>query len=177
MVEMSAVERRRKRRGVSWSCVVSARRPSLNSPGDTLPLLMGGQGPRGALASAEVYGQQCSLPPLPSAMYGHIIFTADDSVVICGGSFLAFKCHTLVAGEAGPVSHMTQPRDGASAVTTLDGTYVLGGVASVSRISSDFLPRHSTTFKAGPRLPFELSGGCAVGVASHRLVILLIAHV
>ena len=96
----------------------------------------------------------------------------------CGGWTGQFthRCVTLSLAsstwEAGVVGDMTQERMYASVVTTGLGTYVLGGHDEVSGTSSDFLPRGSTTFEAGPRLPYRLFEGCAAGVNSTSFLIL-----
>ena len=150
-------------------------------PEDTWPLLTGGStGSQGTiLSSAELHGHQCAVPPLPSIRNDHTTFvTADNHVVSCGGwtGERTHKCVTLSLAsstwEAGPVGDMTQKRISASVVTTGLGTYVLGGETEEAGPSSDFLPRGSMTFEAGPRLPYRLFEGCAAGVNSTSFLIL-----
>ena len=148
-------------------------------PEDTWPLLTGGYGGGSLLSSVELHGPQCAVPPLPSTLGHHTTFvTEDNHVVSCGGYTDQFthRCVTLSLAsstwEAGVVGDMTQERWEASVVTTGLGTYVLGGRGEVSGTSSDFLPRGSTTFEAGPRLPYRLDDGCAAGGTSTSFLIL-----
>ena len=146
-------------------------------PEDTWPLVTGGRGPGNSdLSSAELHGPQCAVPPLPSTLRDHTTFvTGDNHVVSCGGR-TDHRCVTLSLAsstwEAGPVGDMTQKRISASVVTTGLGTYVLGGETEEAGPSSDFLPRGSMTFEAGPRLPYRLFEGCAAGVNSTSFLIL-----
>ena len=169
---------------MSWVSVVSPFHLSIHSPGDTYPLLTGGwvESPfiseaLWRLSSVKLYGLQCNVPPLPLAVNGHTTFiTADDHIVSCGGSTGQYthRCLTLASSgwEAGPVGDLTQERFGAAVVTTLQGTYVLGGEGDVVGVTSDFLPRHSATFEAGPELPYKLYNGCAAGLSAQAFVVL-----
>ena len=125
----------------------------------------------------ELYGRQCNVPSLPLALSSHTTFvTGDDDIVSCGGytGQPTHVCRTLTPSgwELGPVGDLTEARWGASVVTTLQGTYVLGGGGDVVGATSDFLPRHSTTFEAGPKLPYNLYYGCAAGVSDQAFVVL-----
>ena len=125
----------------------------------------------------ELYGRQCNVPSLPLALSSHTNFiTGDDDIVSCGGytGQRTHVCRTLAPSgwETGPVGDLTEARRGASVVTTLQGTYVLGGGGGVVGATSDFLPRHSTTFEAGPTLPYRMEDGCAAGVSAQAFVVL-----
>ena len=122
----------------------------------------------------EVIGDKtCSLPQLP---YGitqpQVILTSDNEILVCGGSGQNMqKCLTLKNGAWVTHSTLIHGRGNATAVTTSDGIYLLGG--SSSPTTSEFLPTGSTDWQYGPRIPepgFE--EGCTVRKSDFEIVLI-----
>ena len=96
----------------------------------------------------------------------------DDSLLNCGGHPNYKKCYSLEIKEKRWIHHsnLTQNRVYATSVTMTNGVYIFGG--SESPTTTDFLPKNSGVWQAGPSIPNRFESGCGVQISKEDLLLI-----
>ena len=96
----------------------------------------------------------------------------DDNLLNCGGSPDYKKCYRLDIQEKRWIHHsyLTQNRYLATSVTMPNGVYIFGG--SKSPTTTDFLPKNSGVWQAGPSIPNGFKLGCGVQISQEVLLLI-----
>ena len=95
-----------------------------------------------------------------------------NNILNCGGYPNVKKCYSLDIKEKRWIHHsnLTQDRYFATSVTMPNGVYIFGG--SLSPTTSDFLPKNSGVWQAGPSIPNGFDWGCGVQISQEVLLLI-----
>ena len=97
-----------------------------------------------------------------------------DNLLNCGGYSNYKKCYSLDIQEKRwiPHSNLTQNRVYATSVTMPNGVYIFGGRGIDSQTTTDFLPKNSGVWQAGPSIPNRFESGCGVQISQEDLLLI-----
>ena len=97
-----------------------------------------------------------------------------DNLLNCGGYSNYKKCYSLDIQEKRwiPHSNLTQNRVYATSVTMPNGVYIFGGRGIDSQTTTDFLPKNSGVWQAGPSIPNRFESGCGVQISKEDLLLI-----
>ena len=95
-----------------------------------------------------------------------------DNVLNCGGPPNYKKCYSLEIKEKRWIHHsnLIQERYFATSVTMPNGVYIFGGLYSPT--TTDFLPKNSGVWQAGPSIPNGFKGGCGVQISKEEILLI-----
>ena len=123
----------------------------------------------------------CSLPDLPTTVYGHASFVTtgpNPKIVSCGGSVHGHLSRTCTAFDPenqswDDMGQLPKARIGQAAISMENiGTYQIGGGGdSSNKRTSDFMAAGSTEWVAGPEIPVDMTGHCSVVISQFSFLI------
>jgi N-acetylneuraminic acid mutarotase len=95
-----------------------------------------------------------------------------NNILNCGGHPNLKRCYSLEIKEKRWIHHsnLTQNRVYATSVTMPNGVYIFGG--SESPTTTDFLPKNSGVWQAGPSIPNGFKRGCGVQISQEVLLLI-----
>ena len=137
-------------------------------------MVAGGSSPE--LTSVEVISSELTnkeLTQLPKEISrSPSLFLDGDNLLLCGGLGNKNKCLKYDNDSWKEHSTLIYDRMWASAVTTVDGTFIFGGFDS--RGTFEFLPKNSKVWEEGrTKIPDGFTIGCAVKVANKQEILLI----
>ena len=142
-------------------------------------LIVGGEPERDS--SETLYTKPaCNVKVLPFGVNsGHsLLLTAGDHKVLsCGGDYDHYNDICLEMNHQTKQwtfhSRLTHKRTFATAVSMPDGNYIFGGRGYDSKTTSDFLPKSSNIWEAGPTIPGNgITYGCGVKISYTEIVLI-----
>jgi len=168
----------------SNTTATSTARPPI-TPQDSLLFITGGYDATSRLSSTESYpsSSDCSPPSLPLTRVAHTTFVTSEPtalVATCGGvanysptkSCLVLDPTNRRWNES-RMGSLTMLREHAAAAT-LDhiGVFILGGEASNSAGTSEFLAAGTMQWQRGPALPVDMDYPCSVEITPNSFLII-----
>ena len=113
------------------------------------------------------------LTELPKGIaFSPSLFLDGDNLLLCGGSDNKNKCLMHDNGSWKEHSILNEKRIYASAVTTVDGTFIFGG--EDSKDTFEFLPKNSKVWEQErTQIPDGFDSGCAVEVPNKQEILLI----
>ena len=132
--------------------------------------------PGGPLKSAELLRgpKRCRIPDLPKAVLKNVLLltSSGDNILSCGGRTNdSYPRNLDVKGKRwSPHSILNQIRSGSAAVTMAYGVYIFGG--SESPTTSEYLPKNSNVWQAGPTIPNGFMNGCGLKISEGEILLI-----
>ena len=148
--------------------------------GDISIILAGGYNRQiGDLNDIEVLNEngQCNSPDLPSKIISSpAVFQHGENVLLCAGDVETNdKCLKLDRMKESwtPFNNLNFSRALSTMVQMKTETYLLGGGASESMLTSEILSHYSNTWQKGPDIPEPgLNSGCAVKISDTEFLVI-----